>query len=104
MVDVKHQKAKAKNTVAVRLTSDLWPWTNTEAYLPVTRLFIDENDKLGTIWLGAERFPDSHTAENMAWVTTNPMGKRWVKEKVKCLVKDAATNMITRFLSEMCIP
>ncbi|XP_073671376.1 E3 SUMO-protein ligase ZBED1-like [Paramisgurnus dabryanus] len=100
MVDSRYEEAKEKakekldNVVAVSLTSDMWTSINMEAYLAVTCHFIDANDQLGTILLGVQHFPNTHTAENLAISHTMVMEEWGIKDKVRCLVTDAAANMI----------
>ncbi|KAI7800885.1 putative zinc finger BED domain-containing protein 1-like, partial [Triplophysa rosa] len=100
MVDSKYEEAKIKakaemeNVKAVSLTSDMWTSLNMDAYLAITCHYIDENDKLNTVLLGVEKYPDNHTAENIDLVKNKYMEEWEIKEKVKCLVTDAAANMI----------
>ncbi|CAM4530187.1 unnamed protein product [Leuciscus chuanchicus] len=100
MVDHKYKEAKEKareqlqKVAAISLTSDMWTSLNMDAYLAVTCHFIDDNDKLCTILLGVEHFPNSHTAENLAAGHIKLMEEWGIKDKVKCLVTDAAANMI----------
>jgi len=77
-----------------RLISDMWTWLHMDAYLAVTCHFID-NEKLCTILLGVQHFPKSHTAENLATGHVKLMEEWGIKDKVKCLVTDAAANMIS---------
>ncbi|KAI7795324.1 putative zinc finger BED domain-containing protein 6-like, partial [Triplophysa rosa] len=71
MVDTKYEEAKFKakaemeKVKAVSLTSDMWTSLNMDAYLAITCHYIDENDKLNTVLVGVEKFPDNHTAENI---------------------------------------
>ena len=58
-------KEKLQQVVSVSLTSDMCKSINMEAYLAVTCHYIDGEDKLGTILLGIEHFPNTHTAENL---------------------------------------
>ncbi|XP_073670235.1 E3 SUMO-protein ligase ZBED1-like [Paramisgurnus dabryanus] len=89
MVDSKYEEAKEKakekldNVVAVSLTSDMWTSINMEAYLAVTCHFIDANDQLGTILLGVQHFPNTHTAENLAISHTMVMEEWGIKDKVR---------------------
>ncbi|KAJ8364737.1 hypothetical protein SKAU_G00135680 [Synaphobranchus kaupii] len=100
MVAAKYQETKEKGkaemqkVVAVSLTSDMWTSINMDAYLAVTCHFIDDHDKLGTVLLGVEKFPNSHTAANIAQVKTTLMLEWGITDKVGCLVTDAAPNMI----------
>ncbi|KAJ7997536.1 hypothetical protein DPEC_G00230030 [Dallia pectoralis] len=99
MVDRKYKDAKEKvreqlqEVAAVSLTSDMWTPLNMDAFLAVTCHFIDDNDKLCTILLGVEHFPKSHTAENLATGHIKIMEEWCIKDKVKCLVTDAAATM-----------
>ncbi|XP_075999197.1 E3 SUMO-protein ligase ZBED1-like [Genypterus blacodes] len=100
MVDKKYEEAKEKakeklqQVASVSLTSDMWTSINMEAYLAVTCHFIDGEDQLGTILLGVEHFPSAHTADNLALAHTRFMEEWGIQDKVKCLVTDAAANMI----------
>ncbi|XP_048039087.1 zinc finger BED domain-containing protein 4-like [Megalobrama amblycephala] len=100
MVALKYEEAKRKakaemeKATAVSLTSDMWTSINTDAYLAITCHYIDDSDKMNTVLLDVEKFPDRHTAENMALVKKNVMMEWAIKDKVKCLVTDAAANMI----------
>ncbi|KAK0147477.1 Zinc finger BED domain-containing protein 1 [Merluccius polli] len=87
-------KEKLQQVVSVSLTSDMWTSINMEAYLAVTCHYIDGEDKLGTILLGVEHFPTTHTAENLALAHTKFMEEWGIQDKAKCLVTDAAANMI----------
>uniref|UniRef100_A0A674MKY1 BED-type domain-containing protein n=1 Tax=Takifugu rubripes TaxID=31033 RepID=A0A674MKY1_TAKRU len=77
------EKAKAalQNVDSVSLTADMWTSINMDAYLAVTCHAIHAGE-LSTTLVGVRPFPISHTAENIAGT------------KVKCLVTDAAANMI----------
>nr|XP_055071743.1 E3 SUMO-protein ligase ZBED1-like [Misgurnus anguillicaudatus] len=87
MVDSRYEEAKEKakekldNVVAVSLTSDMWTSINMEAYLAVTCHFIDANDQIGTILLGVQHFPNTHTAENLAIAHTMVMEEWGIKDK-----------------------
>ncbi|KAJ7983682.1 hypothetical protein DPEC_G00374110 [Dallia pectoralis] len=97
MVDRKYKEAareQLQEVAAVSLTSDMWTSLNMDAFLAVTCHFINDNDKLCTILLGVEHFPKSHTAENLATGHIKIMEEWGIKDKVKCLVTDAAANMI----------
>ncbi|XP_062872093.1 zinc finger BED domain-containing protein 4-like [Trichomycterus rosablanca] len=100
MVDKQYEEAKEKakktlqKVMSVSLTSDMWTSINMEAYLAVTCHFIDEEDQLGTILLGVEHFPSTHTAENLAMAHSRFMEEWGIKDKTKCIVTDAAANMI----------
>ena len=87
-------REKLQQVVSVSLTSDMWTSINMEAYLAVTCHYIDGEDKLGTILLGVEHFPTTHTAENLALAHTKFMEEWGIQDKAKCLVTDAAANMI----------
>lgn len=67
-----------------------------ESYLAVTCYFIDGDNKkkLGTIFLGVQHFPGTHTAEKLALARTRFMEEWGIKDKSKCIVADAAANMI----------
>ncbi|XP_055083457.1 uncharacterized protein LOC117382091 [Periophthalmus magnuspinnatus] len=100
MVDDKYvkEKAKAKMEVAkvsaVSLTADMWTSINTDAYLAITGHYINGEDKLDTVLLGVEHFQESHTADNLAEAMTKQMEEWHIKSKVKCIVTDAASNII----------
>lgn len=100
MVALKYEEAKRKakaemeKATAVSLTSDMWTSINTDAYLAITCHYIDDSDKMNTVLLDVEKFPDRHAVENMALVKKNVMMEWAIKDKVKCLVTDAAANMI----------
>lgn len=70
-------KEKAKEDIqkvsAVTFTADMWTSMNMEAYLAITCHFNDLSDKLGTVLLGVEHFPLSHTSENLAQVVHTHM-------------------------------
>nr|XP_043873805.1 E3 SUMO-protein ligase ZBED1-like [Solea senegalensis] len=99
MVDIKYQEAKEKareqvqKAVAVSLTSDMWTSINMDAYLAVTCHFIDDEDQLCTTLLGVQHFPKAHTAENLAAGHVQLMEEWGIRDKVKCLVTDGASNM-----------
>ncbi|KAG7526985.1 zinc finger BED domain-containing protein 4-like [Solea senegalensis] len=99
MVDIKYQEAKEKareqvqKAVAGSLTSDMWTSINMDAYLAVTCHFIDDEDQLCTTLLGVQHFPKAHTAENLAAGHVQLMEEWGIRDKVKCLVTDGASNM-----------
>ncbi|XP_076869612.1 E3 SUMO-protein ligase ZBED1-like [Brachyhypopomus gauderio] len=65
-----------------------------DAYLAVTCHFIDDNTCLKSTLLGVVKFPQAHTAENLACVKSSLMEEWGIKSKVTCLVTDGASNMI----------
>lgn len=65
-----------------------------DAYLALTCHYINENMQLCTSALGVQHFPQSHTADNLAEVKRGMMDDWAITDKVKCLVTDAAPNMI----------
>lgn len=65
-----------------------------EAYLCLTWHYATEKDTLNTILLGVEHFPQSHAADNLAQAEDKIMEAWRIKSKVKCMVTDAAPNMI----------
>ncbi|XDV31713.1 hypothetical protein PO909_002676 [Leuciscus waleckii] len=72
----------------------MWTSINMDAYLAITCHYIDDSYKMNTVLLDVEKFPNRHTAENMALVKMNVMMEWAITDKVKCLVTDAAANMI----------
>uniref|UniRef100_A0A669B7A9 HAT C-terminal dimerisation domain-containing protein n=1 Tax=Oreochromis niloticus TaxID=8128 RepID=A0A669B7A9_ORENI len=95
----KEEKQKAKREVekatAVSLTSDMWTSIHMDAYLAVTCHFVNEQDTLSTVLLGVGHFSKAHTAENIAEVKKVLMEEWGIQNKVRCLVTDAAPNMIS---------
>ncbi|KAK7891903.1 hypothetical protein WMY93_023866 [Mugilogobius chulae] len=88
-------KTKLQSAPAVTLTADMWTSMNMEAYLAVTCHYIDcENHQICTSVLGVEHFPQQHTAENLAQAKQKVIEEWAIAEKVRCLVTDAAANMI----------
>lgn len=65
-----------------------------EAYLALTCHYINGNLQLCTSVLGVQYSPQSHTADNLAQVKRGMMEEWAITNKVKCLVTDAAPNMI----------
>ncbi|XP_029316992.1 zinc finger BED domain-containing protein 1-like [Cottoperca gobio] len=89
-------KKDLQSAVAVSLTADMWTSMNMEAYLAVTCHYVDkESHELHTTVLGVQHFPQKHTAENMATVKKSLMEEWGIAAKVRCLVTDAAANMIS---------
>ncbi|XP_035989501.1 zinc finger BED domain-containing protein 1 [Fundulus heteroclitus] len=89
-----HAKAKVEKVAAVSLTSDMWTSINMDAYLAVTCHFVEENEKLSSVLLGVQAFPQSHTAENIACVKASLMEEWGISGKVTCIVTDGAPNMV----------
>ena len=87
-------KMEVQQAVAVSITADMWTSVNMEAYLALTCHYINENMQLCTSVLRVQYFPQSHTADNLARVTRGMMDDWAITNKVKCLVTDAAANMI----------
>ncbi|XP_014907970.1 zinc finger BED domain-containing protein 1-like [Poecilia latipinna] len=87
-------KMEVQQAVAVSITADMWTSVNMEAYLALTCHYINENLQLCTSVLGVKYFPQSHTADNLAQVTRDIMEDWTITNKVRCLVTDAAPNMI----------
>ncbi|XP_041835331.1 zinc finger BED domain-containing protein 4-like [Melanotaenia boesemani] len=101
-VDQKYEEEKEKtkkdlqSAVAVTLTADMWPSINMEPYLAVTCHYVDKDShEFRTSVLGVQHFPQKHTAENMAMVKRTFMEEWGIASKVRCLVTDAAPNMIS---------
>ncbi|XP_016320206.1 zinc finger BED domain-containing protein 4-like isoform X1 [Sinocyclocheilus anshuiensis] len=100
MVEAKYaeskEKAKAdvKKVTAVSLTSDLWTSINMGAYLAVACHFVDSNTCLNSVLLGVLKFPQAHTAENVAHLKASLMEEWGITNNVTCLVTDGAANMI----------
>ncbi|XP_032428200.1 zinc finger BED domain-containing protein 1-like [Xiphophorus hellerii] len=89
-----HAMAKVEKVAAVSLTSDMWTSINMDAYLAVTCHFVEENEKLSSVLLGVQAFPQSHTAENIACVKASLMEEWGISGKVTCMVTDGAPNMV----------
>ncbi|XP_014854594.1 PREDICTED: zinc finger BED domain-containing protein 1-like [Poecilia mexicana] len=87
-------KMEVQQAVAVSITADMWTSVKMEAYLALTCHYINENLQLCTSVLGVKYFPQSHTADNLAQVTRDIMEDWTITNKVRCLVTDAAPNMI----------
>nr|XP_054590355.1 zinc finger BED domain-containing protein 4-like [Nothobranchius furzeri] len=101
LVSQKYEEEKEKtkkdlqSVIAVSLTADMWTSINMEAYLAVTCHYVDkESHELCSSVLGVQHFPQKHTAENMATVKRSLMEEWGIAGKVRCLVTDAAANMI----------
>lgn len=93
MEEKEKAKAALQEVDSVSLTADMWTSINMDAYLAVTCHAIHEGE-LSTTLLGVQPFPVSHTAENIAG-TDKELLKEWdLEKKVKCLVTDAAANLI----------
>ncbi|XP_028428641.1 zinc finger BED domain-containing protein 4-like [Perca flavescens] len=90
------QKAKDEllNATAVSLTSDMWTSIHMDAYLAITCHYINADDKLSTILLSVGKFPERHTAANIAATKTSVMEEWGIQGKVRCLVTDGAANML----------
>ncbi|XP_041920524.1 E3 SUMO-protein ligase ZBED1-like [Alosa sapidissima] len=90
------QKAKKEllKATAVSLTSDMWTSIHMDAYLAITCHFIDGDDKLSTVLLSVGKFPERHTAANIAAKKTAVMEEWGILGKVRCLVSDGAANML----------
>lgn len=86
--ELERVKMEVQQAVAVSITADMWTSLNMEAYLALTCHYINNDMQLCTSVLGVKHFPQSHTADNLAQF------KRAITNKVKCLVTDAAPNMI----------
>ncbi|XP_032421790.1 zinc finger BED domain-containing protein 1-like [Xiphophorus hellerii] len=89
-----HAMAKVEKVAAVSLTSDMWTSINMDAYLAVTCHFVEENEKLSSVLLGVQAFPQSHTGENIACVKASLMEEWGISGKVTCMVTDGAPNMV----------
>lgn len=89
-------KKDLQSAVAVTLTAAMWTSMNMEAYLAVTGHYVDkESHELHSSVLGVQHFPQKHTAENIATVKRSLMEEWGIAGKVRCLVTDAAANMIS---------
>ena len=66
---------------------------NMDAYLVVTCHFISDG-VLNTTLLRVQHFPKSHTAQNLAEAKGAIMEEWGIRNKVTCLVTDAAANML----------
>lgn len=88
-------KKELESAPAVSLTADMWTSINMEAYLAVTCHYINsDTHTMCTSVLGVEHFPQQHTAENIAQAKQKMMEDWAIATKVRCLVTDAAANMI----------
>lgn len=100
MVEEKYQRDKEKakaviqNVAAVSLTADMWTSISMDAYLAVTCHYIDGTTCLQSSLLGAVKFPQAHTADNIASVMKSIMEEWGITSKITCLVTDGASNMI----------
>ncbi|CAI5637704.1 zinc finger BED domain-containing protein 1 isoform X1 [Oreochromis niloticus] len=92
--ELERVKMEVQQAVAVSITADLWTSLNMEAYLALTCHYINENMQLCTSVLGVKHFPQSHTADNLAQFKKGMMDDWAITNKVRCLVTDAAPNMI----------
>nr|XP_046250116.1 zinc finger BED domain-containing protein 4-like isoform X1 [Scatophagus argus] len=102
LVDQKYEEEKEKtkkdlqSAIAVTLTADMWTSINMEAYLAVTCHYVDQDShELHTSVLGVQHFSQKHTADNLAMVKRSLMEEWGIASKVRCLVTDAAANMIS---------
>lgn len=67
-----------------------------EAYLAVTGHYVDKEClELHSSILGVQHFPQKHTAGNIATVKRSLMEEWGIAGNVRCLVTDAAANMIS---------
>ncbi|XP_028437798.1 uncharacterized protein LOC114558197 [Perca flavescens] len=66
--EVTKEKAMAElgKASTVSLTADMWTSINMDAYLAETCHYVTEEVKLSTVLLGGRKFPDTHTAANIA--------------------------------------
>nr|XP_054593165.1 zinc finger BED domain-containing protein 4-like [Nothobranchius furzeri] len=92
--ELERVKREVQQAVAVSITADMWTSLNMEAYLALTCHYINDNMQLCTSVLGVKHFPQSHTADNLAQVKRGMMDDWAITNKVRCLVTDAAPNMI----------
>ncbi|KAL3976200.1 kinesin family member 14 [Sarotherodon galilaeus] len=92
--ELERVKMEVQQAVAVSITADLWTSLNMEAYLALTCHYINENMQLCTSVLGVKHFPQSHTPDNLAQFKKGMMDDWAITNKVRCLVTDAAPNMI----------
>nr|XP_054594486.1 zinc finger BED domain-containing protein 4-like [Nothobranchius furzeri] len=92
--ELERVKRGVQQAVAVSITADMWTSLNMEAYLALTCHYISDNMQLCTSVLGVKHFPQSHTADNLAQVKRGMMDDWAIKNKIRCLVTDAAPNMM----------
>ena len=62
--------------------------------MAVTCHYVTEEAKLSTVLLGLRKFPDTHTAANIAEAKSALMTDWGITGKVTSLVTDCASNMI----------
>jgi hypothetical protein len=71
----------------------MWTSLSIESYLAVTCHYINNDFKLETLTLQAARFPESHTAENIATELERIISDWGLKDKVLCVAADSAANV-----------
>ncbi|XP_070403946.1 E3 SUMO-protein ligase ZBED1-like isoform X2 [Nothobranchius furzeri] len=92
--ELERVKRGVQQAVAVSITADMWTSLNMEAYLALTCHYINDNMQLCTSVLGVKHFPQSHTADNLTQVKRGMKDDWAITNKVRCLVTDAAPNMM----------
>lgn len=48
---------------------------------------------MATVLLGVRHFPEAYTAQNISVITASLMAEWGIRDKVTCIVTDAAPNM-----------
>ena len=100
MLQKKYEDTKEKAVAelgkasTVSLTADMWTSINMDAYLAVTCHYVTAEAKLSTVLLGVRKFPDTHTAANIAEAKSALMTDWGITGKVNSLVTDCVSNMI----------
>ncbi|RXN08539.1 zinc finger BED domain-containing 1-like protein [Labeo rohita] len=91
-------KKKMEEADHISVTTDMWTSINTEAYLAVTAHFIID-DSLMSCLLDVHRFPQRHTADEIAAALHEIFRDFNIENKVGCVVTDNAANMVTEEIS-----
>ncbi|KAL1251292.1 hypothetical protein QQF64_019088 [Cirrhinus molitorella] len=86
-------KKKMEEADHISVTTDMWTSINTEAYLAVTAHFIID-DSLMSCLLDVHRFPQRHTADEIAAALHEIFRDFNIENKVGCVVTDNAANMV----------
>ena len=98
-----HAKTKFKVTELLRstkyisLTTDIWTSTNCHhSFLSLTAHFvIPQTMENKDVILSAWQFDESHTGANISAAISSRMQERDIEEKIVCILRDNAANMVS---------
>ena len=90
---------KLKKTDTINLTIDLWSNRQMQSYLGITGHYISDDWNLESVMLACNRVTGRHTGDNIMMWYEEIISDFGVREKVKHIITDSASNVKKAFLT-----